>query len=682
MLSTVHTTTSSNEGGPQTAQFDVLVANGTSLPSSPSSAPFAPIVNLIAASGRTITFKRDNGQTVGDAPAQTSDVPHLVLYRNGTLTAPEERTLIVEVSGIQMPPSGVTVTLEMETQHWDPDLRGGDAFQGISVWRESQGVTNASAVTQTGGLVIFTHEFTASIDSGSENLATPTDYFRYDIAVIDAQHPITNPLNALSADHALLMENQVTAPLPDVLEASGGAAPDELIVYYCDMFPFQNSIRDPTTWLLRKDVSGYVQEELLPLMVDAFRRQTDAWGFPWYDAWTSLRSGEDAERISVALSDGATWYHGQAPYKGNSLISLKSTGGNLASYDTLTDALMSTFHHELFHNLQQNIQQQFGGHGSVSGRLGAWAFFSEGTAVMASSVGQPDVHFAPDASTRDYLFHTNHFLKNGGANADLDTSSGSLFPYRAALYWRFLFEGCGGRENPASGMQVIRRALTLLYSGQVVDIAASTSLVEELPAIIDRALAGSSCPFQTHHESLVAFAAAINALRLDGGRCTGPGSPTGCGFYDPHALYHDPLVNTVAYSGGELVYRDGIQSSFGMDFVDVFLNPAVDGKALTVELLGDPHAEAQFDVQLLFLLDDGSGFRPRRATVPTIGLEAVPGTGGTEHLITVIPAINTDAYNRLALIITRLDPDESLDPEGRYVVAFASATEQADSGGE
>jgi len=82
------------------------------------------------------------------------------------------------------------------------------------------------------------------------------------------------------------------------------------------------------------------------------------------------------------------------------------------------------------------------------------------------------------------------------------------------------------------------------------------------------------------------------------------------------------------------------------------------------------------------LLDDGSGFRPRRATVPTIGLEAVPGTGGTEHLITVIPAINTDAYNRLALIITRLDPDESLDPEGRYVVAFASATEQADSGGE
>ena len=60
-----------------------------------------------------------------------------MLRRNGALTAPAERTLIVEVTGITVPPPGVTVVLKVETQHGDPDL-GGGADNRILVWRESR----------------------------------------------------------------------------------------------------------------------------------------------------------------------------------------------------------------------------------------------------------------------------------------------------------------------------------------------------------------------------------------------------------------------------------------------------------------------------------------------------------------------------------------------------------------
>jgi hypothetical protein len=438
------------------------------------------------------------------------------------------------------------------------------------------------------------------------------------------------------------------------------------------MSPFQNSIHDPATWLHREDVPAYVQEELLPRMIDAFRRQTDDWRFPWYDAWTSWRPGEDARRLSIALTDGWTWYHGRAPYRGDSKISFKATGGDLVGYDTLTDALMSSYHHELFHNLQRNIHQKIAGHGSVSGELDSWGFFSEGTAILASSVGQPRVQFAPGARARDYMFHANQFLKNAGPNSDLDTSYENLFPYRAALYWRFLYERCGGIEDPASGMQVIRRTLTVLYSGDVVDITSSTALVENLPEIMDRALEGSLCPFKTHAESLVAFARAIYALRLDGGRCTERRArgPAGCGFYDPHNLYHDPPIDTITYTGADLEYRDGIKSSFGMDFVDVVLDPTANGEPLTLKVHAAPGAKAEFNVQLWKLMDSGGDGKPLRVTGPSSGAEMATRTNFDGQLVFEIPSIDVSEYNRLALIITRLDAQESVDPFGAYTIVL------------
>ncbi|MBN2390704.1 MAG: hypothetical protein JXR84_08275 [Anaerolineae bacterium] len=214
-----------------------------------------------------------------------------MLTRNGALSDPAERTLIVQVGGIAVPPVGVTVTLELATQHGDPDP-GDHQDQRIAVWRESQWVANVTGVTMTEVAVVFTHEFAESVISGGGMTATPTDYFRYDITVTDASRSADDPLQAFSADYALLMENQWVARLPEVQEEAVGAAPDDLVVYYCDMFPFRQSPHDPATWLLRKEVTDYVGTELVPHIVKAYRVQTDVWGFPWYDAWTSYRPDE------------------------------------------------------------------------------------------------------------------------------------------------------------------------------------------------------------------------------------------------------------------------------------------------------------------------------------------------------------------------------------------------------
>jgi hypothetical protein len=131
-----------------------------------------PTATLAAASGATIAFKTQNGQTIKDVPPQASDLPHLVLRRNGALTDPDERTLIVEVTGIEVPPAGVTVTLKVETQHGDPDL-GGDSGPRIPVWRESRWITNISGFTQTGVTAVFVHEFDETVVSGAGTIATP-----------------------------------------------------------------------------------------------------------------------------------------------------------------------------------------------------------------------------------------------------------------------------------------------------------------------------------------------------------------------------------------------------------------------------------------------------------------------------------------------------------------------------
>jgi hypothetical protein len=234
-----------------------------------------------------------------------------------------------------------------------------------------------------------------------------------------------------------------------------------------------------------------------------------------------------------------------------------------------------------------------------------------------------------------------------------------------------------GFEDPATGMEVIRRALNALYTKDIVDIGASTDLVAELPTIMDRALGGSACPFQSYEESLKAFARAIYALRLEGGRCTGPGVPEGCGFYDPESLYSDPLLSMITYTGTAALYTTadqplsaGIPSSYGMDFVDVVLDPATDGQALTIQFYGAPGAGADFNVQLWKLKGPGNGEEPQRVSTPAAVPEVLAPVDAEGRLFYLIPVIDTAEYDRLGLIITRLDDQERSDPIGEYTIAL------------
>ena len=47
----------------------------------------------------------------------------------------------------------------------------------------------------------------------------------------------------------------------------------------------------------------------------------------------------------------------------------------------------------------------------------------------------------------------------------------------------------------------------------------------------------------------------------------------------------------------------------------------------------------------------------------------VPQAGGGAHVYT-IPQLDTSAYDRLGLIITRLDADETGDPVGSYRITL------------
>jgi hypothetical protein len=325
-------TTLANQAAAETRQPSPLLQTST-----------GPVVSLRAASGETIHFRTQNGQSIDGTAPTAEGIPHLVLHRNSTLTNPEERTLLVEVSNIAVPPAGVAVSLQLETQHGDPNEADGSSGR-VTVWDETRRIANSSGITETGVTILFTVEFYTVLGE-AELTTTPTDYFRYDIAVSDNSQSAEEPIHASSKEYAFLMENQWVTRLPEVRERSPGAAPDELIVYYCDMFPFKGDHRDPVTWLPRSEIPDFVQTDLVPAMVEGFRVQTDAWGFPWDQAWTSYRPGDGAGRLSVALTDGETWYHGLAPGRGNSGIAINVSRGQDCSTtcsETSTSSMAAT----------------------------------------------------------------------------------------------------------------------------------------------------------------------------------------------------------------------------------------------------------------------------------------------------------------------------------------------------
>ena len=636
----------------------------------PTPAKAAPVslemvLNLENATGANITFEVQGSKEVTTGEAETRKIPHLVLNRNGMPTPGYERTIILSLGNLIVPPGGVYANLVIETQHGNPDLSGRTKTP-MQVLNETrfipfQGETQKSTSLEL--RIVFQRTFQYQ----KREIRTPTDYFSYNLRLVDAKG---NLLKEFSDPYAFLMENQWRIPLPRVNEQEPGAAPQDLVLYFCDMIPFQRDVRDPESRIPRQDVEHFIQTELIPAMAEAYITQTNLWGLPWYKEWSNSRIEEDPKSLSVALAEHGTWFHGSPPSLGHSMISIRVDGG-YGQYRDLTDGIMSIFHHELFHNQQRNISLHFGSKGIISGKAEAWETFSEGTAVLASLIGQPTIQFVPLAGDRSYLRRANTFIGEEGANGGGLNKSYKEVPYHTAIYWRYLYENCGGLKNgsedPAAGMKVIRNILEALYSGSIVNINSSTDVPGAFPQVIDMALqATPSCAYNTYQESLVHFARSLYMLRLEEGRCQVNMNDSGCGFYDPNHLYSSPMAESYFAMDGITQINGSIPSSYGIDLLELELDPAAQGKSLKINLGTTSPSEEKFLVELKEIrIEHNDTWVKRFPTQAGILKSALTENG---QLSLVVPDLDTQAYNGLGVIITRLDPHEDLDPFGEYTV--------------
>jgi hypothetical protein len=117
------------------------------------------------------------------------------------------------------------------------------------------------------------------------------------------------------------------------------------------------------------------------------------------------------------------------------------------------------------------------------------------------------------------------------------------------------------------------------------------------------------------------------------------------------------------FDGSQLTFSGSIPSSYGMDFIEVNLNDVSSGRALSVEFEGSGDV-ARFNVQVWGLR---LGEARLRAVTPKPDI--VPQNGDGVHVY-VVQGPDAMAYDCLALIITRLDPDETMDPTGSYTITL------------
>ena len=622
-------------------------------------------LSLTSATETTIKFQTERNEKVKSPEPEEQQIPHLVLNRNGVPTPGFERTLVLSLDNINVPRGGAYAQLVIESQHGDPDLGGGKPNR-IQVYEDTR------FIPYTGGpdshtSVDFRIIFERTFEQLQKEIRTPTDYFSYQVRLTDSDG---NILKDFRDEYAFLLENQWRVPLPPVLEATPGAAPDELVIYYYDMIPFQTDLRNPETQIARDDVERYIQTELVPEMVEAFVTQTNLWNLPWYEEWSNSRIDEDPKSLSVALAEHGTWYHGSAPSLGHAMISIR-VDGSFGEYTDLTDGIMSVFHHELFHNQQRNLSLHFGSWGNLAGQEEAWKVFSEGTAVLASSVGQPMIQFQPSAKLRSYVKRANAFIGSDGVFGGGLNKSYKEIPYHTALYWRFLYENCGGLvnsvEDPAAGMEIIRNVLEILYKGEIADINSSTDVAGALPKIVNAALAETpSCSFTSYAESLVEFGRAIQKLRLEDATCTNFSHAPRCGFFDPYNLYTAPHADSYLAGEGSILINGSIPSSYGIDLLELGLDESVEGKSLRVifQAVSSPQAEFQVVLEGIRMQSNEAGIRRS----PAQSGAAWSAKSASGLLVLEVPGLDLESFNALGLIIIRTDPYEEAGSQGNYAI--------------
>lgn len=121
-------------------------------------------------------------------------------------------------------------------------------------------------------------------------------------------------------------------------------------------------------------------------------------------------------------------------------------------------------------------------------------------------------------------------------------------------------------------------------------------------------------------------------------------------------------------NGDELQIKGAVPTSYGMDFIELSLDPALRGQPLSLRFQCEGEV-ARFSVQIWRLApEDAQGPKPSIAAPQPV--EILPTVNGVQ--VYAIPKVDLDAFDKLALTITRLDADETADPLGSYQVTLDS----------
>jgi hypothetical protein len=447
-------------------------------------------------------------------------------------------------------------------------------------------------------------------------------------------------------------------------------------LYYAALFPYARDVNRLDYRLPPEAVPGFIESQMVPMIQDTWHTQLEAWGLgdPIHPDW-------DADGVveviithpPFALFDGRGTYtvftdaQGR-PYPERRIWWL-STHPAFSRYDSWENAHRVIFAHEFFHMAQWNVllsarQGLSGGQGLSAGQADTgqpihyWRnTFIEAQAEFAVGVQYPDLELGKRhvlAGSSAYGNSANLFLTERLNASYQELEANPTSKYDLALYWRFLYEQYGD-------VAIVRVALEEMVRLHQPD------LVEGMARVMNGTFARLGGPFHSFEESLIAFSHANYALRLENGRCaTADLADCGSRYYDPDDHYvSPPLEAEWAYGGSGASYSDAVPASYGMDFIEVSLDPAARNRPLTITFKGDG-VDGRFQVQVWRLVS--GEFKPLALT-PEPEIVPLNGDGAATY---TIPPQDTAAWDRLALIITRLDSAEAADPVGSYTITLDS----------
>jgi hypothetical protein len=564
------------------------------------------------------------------------ELPLLYLNQQRRATAMWERTLTVQLSGIV---GGRSVEIEIVSRHENPVTQ--------KPHRESLRFLLPNRPCNVSAPCTVRWVLDAA--------TTPSDFYR---------------LTLRDDSGSLLWENP-DPERPDFVALDTweiGIEDYAVRVTYGVLFPFARGVGSFDDRLAPDAVHAFIAEQFGPIIVETWMTQFETWGFgPVHPDW-------DADQVvqvfftslPYALYDGSgtytvSTYADGSPYP-ERRIWLLSNQKILERYDSLANGFRIVFAHEFFHLVQWNVSLLAGC------PTKKWRnVFIEAQATFASSAQYPELELSQDhlaSAKSQYSATAQRFLERRLKTSYATLEAEATDVYDAALYWRFLYEQYGG-------MDVVRAALEEAACWPVDDLPAS--LDEVMDAALSR-VDGAMGPLrpaqdELFEESMVAFAQANYALRLENGRCTA-GGLRGCEgkYYDPHSMYATPLPEArLRYRGTALAYDGSIPASYGSDLIEMSLAPDLHRSSVTITFYSKG---GRFGVYAWKLYEDGNGPRdPARGKTGVWALtphpEALPGDCSTVcHY--AIPHLDAAQYDRLALIVVRLDAHEEEDPAGAY----------------